>query len=272
MIEPLAIAAAILLAATLLCAWLWLRARRRVSRAEDEIDDALNRLRRADQAKETFFDLVTHELRSPLSAILGYHELLQDGAYGELPGSADEPLGRIGRSGRHLLHLIDGVVELSRIRAGTVRPDLSDVNLGVVFTAVADAFTASARERRLEPHVHMPDSLPTLRSDQERIVRALDLLLTSAVKYPAASRIELHISADEDQATVRVAETEIRIPDDVDDPALRLGIRLAVAAAIARVLGGSLELENEEGGVIRALSFRFPDLSSDPAAEPPADL
>lgn len=265
---PFLVMAAALLLATLLFAGLWLRDHRRAARAREEAERYRQRLERAEDAKETFFDLVTHELRSPLSAILGYHELLQDGAYGSLPDAAAEPVGRIGRSARHLLHLIDGVVELSRIRSGTVRPDLSDVDLGVVFDSVADAFRATARERKLEPRVRMPDSLPTIRSDPDRIVRALDLLVTSAVKHPAGSVITLHMAADDGGASVRLTGTEIEISDH-DDPALRLGIRLAVADAIARVLGGALELEQDDQGVVRALSFRVRDLSSPPPDPPP---
>lgn len=269
MIPLLAIAATVLLAATLLFAGLWLRNRRRAARAEAEAVTARQRVERAEDAKEKFFDLVTHELRSPLSAILGYHELLQDGAYGALPDAAAEPLGRIGRSGRHLLHLIDGVVELSRIRSGTVRAELGDVNLSVVFAAIADAFRVTAHERTIEPRVHMPDSLPTIRSDQNRIVRALDLVVTSAVKHPTGSEITLSMTTDAHGASVRVTGTEIPISANVDDPALRLGLRLAVADAIAGVLGGTLDLETDDDGVISALAFRIPDLSSPPLSHPP---
>lgn len=251
-------------AAALIGAILWLRARRRVARLESENARLREDLERARSGRETFFDLVTHELRSPLSAILGYQELLEDSAYGVLPDHAAEPMVRIGRSARHLLHLIDGVVELSRIRSGTVRLDLDDVNLGVLFAAVVEAFRVTARERRIEARVHVDPALPTIRSDQERLLRALDLLTTSALKHPDGDVMDLHITADPTGATVRIRGTELEFPDNVDDLVLRVGIRLAVVDGIARSLGGGLEFQADDDGIVRALSFHIRDLATGP--------
>lgn len=254
-------------ALALLFAGVWIRGRRRTARIAEENAALRRQLEAATSARESFFDLVTHELRSPLAAILGYQELLKDGAFGALPDAATQPVERIGRSGHHLLHLIDGVVELSQIRSGTVRPDVGDVNLGVLFTTVAEAFRTAAKERRLEPTVRMPDSLPTLRSDQDRLLRALDLLITSAVKHPGGNALELTITLDDDGATVRVAGTAIHPTSTSHDLALRVGIRLAVAAGIAGVVGGSLSFDADGAGVIRSLSFRIPDLAQRPSPD-----
>ena len=278
-------ATAVLGLAALVLAALWLRARRTAraarrearirSREAGELHDHVETLQRrveqigtrlaeSDEARESFFDLTTHELRSPLSAILGYQELLQDGAYGDLGDGADDAIVRIGRSARHLLHLIDGVVELSRIRAGTVSPDAGPVDLGVLLTAVADAFRNSARDRRLEPTVDIPQTLPTIRSDQERLVRALDLFVTSAVKHPAETQIRLEVTASHHTIAVRIGETDIDVRHDADDLSLRVGIRLAVAQGIADILGGSLEMDEDDAGVVRSLTFRIRPLP-DPA-------
>lgn len=254
------------LAAALIAAGLWIRVRRRIARLEEQNTALRQQLETANAARESFFDLVTHELRSPLSAILGYQELLGDGAYGDLPERAAEPVVRIGRSARHLLHLIEGVVELSQIRSGTVRPDIEDVDLGVLFTALADGFRTAATERRVEPTVRIPDSLPTIRSDQDRLVRALDLAITSAVKHPGDSSITLDITLDDHGVIVRISGTAL-FPMDSDDLAHRVGIRLAVAHGIAAVLGGSLTFETDPEGVIRALTFRIPDLAHRPTPD-----
>ena len=255
----MAIVAFLAVVLALLFAGLWLRRGRRVRELERERGELREALSDAGEARETFFALVTHELRSPLSAILGYQELLADGAYGEFGDELTEPVDRIGRSARHLLHLIDGVVELSRLRTGTVRLDVQPVNLDVVMASVADSFRTYARERGVRPHVSVADRLPTVRSDQDRLLRALDLLLTSAVKHPAGEEISLRVSRDDGGATAEIGETEIEIRERSDDPALRLGIRLAVAEGIARALGGGLELEVDEDGPIRRLAFRIRD-------------
>lgn len=249
------------LAAAAVFGALWLRGRKRAARLEVENERLRHQLERAANARENFFDLVTHELLSPLSAVLGYQELLEEGSYGRLPEPAAESITRVGRSARHLLHLINGVIELSRMRSGAVHPEPGTVDLAALFESVANDFRTAARERRIDPTVHLDRSLPTIRSDQDRLVRAMDLLVTSAVKYPADSELTFDVTADGEGVTVRVAGVGITVPDDASDLAQRVGIRLAVAEATARVLGGSLEFEADDHAVIRALSFHIPALA-----------
>jgi signal transduction histidine kinase len=255
------------LAAAVVTTALWLRSRSRVHDLERRLEDTRERLEASRAARNTFFDLVTHELRSPLTAILGYQELLRDGAYGSFDDGAMEAIERIGRSARHLLHLIDGLVELSRLRSGGLRPSPGPVNLGAVVPPVVDAFRSHLRERGLEPHVHAPDHLPTLRSDQDRLVRILDLVITSAVRHPANDALTLDIETDHGLA-VRVHELAAPVRDESDDPAIRLGIRLAVASGLARLLGGRLVLDPPDGPVIRRIALHLPDMGPTLGDEP----
>lgn len=246
---------------------LWIRARSQVAHMRTVHARLTRELEQATEARETFFDLATHELRSPLSAILGYQELLEDGMYGSLDEQATDVVARLGRSSQHLLHLIDGVVELSRLRSGTVQPDIDSVNLSIVLASVADSFRTQAVERGLEPRVRVTPSLHTIRSDQDRLVRALDLLMTSAVKNPEGQWIGLDVTRDASGATVRLTGTRMVVLHQVDDLAFRLGLRVAVADGIARVLGGSLDLETDAEGTVHALSFRIRDLGQRPASD-----
>lgn len=239
----------------------WRGERRRARELAERLDAAERRVAEAARAREAFFDLATHELRSPLSAILGYQELLQDGAYGCLQEGAEEPVERIGRSARHLLHLIEGVVELARLRAGEVSPDLGTVHLGVLLSSVAEAFSRQASERGLEPTVRTGGPFPDIRSDQDRLVGALDLLVTSAVKHPADGAMTLELDALDDGAVLTIHGAGIKVRDDAEDPAVRYGIRLAVALGIARLLGGELRLEPRGAPVIERLVFTIRDVS-----------
>lgn len=260
--NPAILLLAALLAIAIALAW---RELRRARHAEVALRAARDRADRAVQAREAFFDLATHELRSPLAAILGYQELLQDGAYGPLDPRAAEPVERIGHSAHHLLNLIDGVVELSRLRSGSVRPDLQPVNLHVVISGVAEAFRTHARDRSLEPEVHLHGAFPTILSDPDRLLRALDLLVTSAVKHPADKRLRFHASSSGDDLEIRIEGTALELQEH-EDPPLRMGIRLAVAAGLADLLGGGLQLETtDDGRVVRALRFRIRDLAGRPA-------
>ena len=221
------------------------------------------RANRAEHARDAFFDLATHELRSPLAAILGYQELLQDGAYGEMEAAAAEPVVRIGRSARHLLHLIDGVVELSRLRAGSLHPDIEPVNTAVLMSGVAEAFRTQARDRSLDPHIELQPDLPVIRSDPDRLLRALDLLVASAIKHPQGREMHLEARSAGHDLEVRIHPTDLTFRDDDEDPELRLGIRLAVATRVAELLGGGLDLDNADGGgTITGIRFRVRDLDT----------
>jgi signal transduction histidine kinase len=236
---------------------LWLIERRRRGRVERDLRTVRDQAAAADRDRDAFFDLATHELRSPLAAILGYQELLGEGAYGDLPESCVDPIQRVGRSARHLMHLIDGVVELGRLRAGTVQPELETVHLQPIVDELAGTFRHHARERGLEPHVQVPDEAEPMVSDDRRLTGALDLLVTSAVKHPAGSELHLRIERDDDGLLIDLRPTAIQIRS-ADDPAAGLGIRLAVVDMTARLLGGRLHLDTEDE-VVRAVTLRLPD-------------
>ncbi|MBW3554040.1 MAG: HAMP domain-containing histidine kinase [Gemmatimonadetes bacterium] len=256
---PLAAILALGLLAAVAVAVLSGRAARRL---RGRLQEAERRADQAVRARDGFFDLATHELRSPLAAILGYQELLQDGAYGDLGSDTGEPITRIGRSARHLLHLIDGVVELSRLRAGGVVPDIEPVNTAVLMSGIADAFRSQTRDRGIEPRVDIPRGLPTIGSDPDRLLRALDLFLASAIKHPDGGSMSLDVRSDGVKLQLRIHPTDISVPDQPDDPELRLGIRLAVAGRVAELLGGGLDLETDDDGVVRALRLHVRDLLS----------
>ncbi len=229
--------------------------RRRARNQRRELEEARRRLERARAARESFFDLTTHELRSPLSAILGYQELLRDGAYGELGPEGRDAADRLGRAARHLLHLIDGVIELSRMHAGDVALDLEDVDLGVVLSSTTEAFRAHASERGITPTVEMPEQLPVIRTDPDRLLRALDLTVTSAVRHPAGSAMTLRVDVGDDALAVALEPTDFAVDAATEDPAVRVGLRLAVVGRIAALLGGDLALEID-GDRARTIGFR----------------
>jgi signal transduction histidine kinase len=242
----LALVAFLVVTAALL-AVLWWRQR---ARAHSLADEAARERRRADEAVhagDAFFGLVSHEFRSPIAAIIGYQELLRDCAYGDIGDAALDPLDRIGRSANLLLHLVDGSLDLARAQAGELSPDLQETDLRGLLEEVAEEFRQHCAERKLRHTVHLDTDLPTIRSDPERITRALHLLIVSAVKNPSGERLELQATREADGATVRIRGTRIPISDEAIDPALRAGIRIAIAAAVAELLHGSLRLVPADG-------------------------
>ena len=241
-----------------LAAGLW--ARRRARQQRRQLDETRRRLEDARAARRAFLDLTTHELRTPLSAILGYQELLHDGAYGELGEDGRDAVRRLGQAARHLLHLIDGVMELSEMRTGDVPLEVQPLETGLVLGPAADAFRSQAEDRGLGAEVRMPEPLPTLRTDRERLGRALDLVITSAVRHPADQALTLTVQARAEELTVSLEPLRLDLGPG-DDPALRLGIRLAVARGIAELLGGGLDLAIEDGHA-RRIALRIRDLGA----------
>jgi signal transduction histidine kinase len=237
----------------------WWRQRNRARRLDAQLRQQRQRTDEAAHAGDAFFGLVSHEFRSPIAAIIGYQELLRDKAYGDIGDAALEPLDRIGRSATLLLHLIDGSLDLARIQAGDLSPDLQETDLETVLAGVAREFRDHCLERSLRHAVHMEDALPTIWSDPERIARALHLLVVSAVKNPSGEQLELRVSRERDGATVRIRGTRIPIRTESLDPALRTGIRLAIASALAELLGGSLHLEPADDTHTGESIFRIRD-------------
>ena len=229
------------------------RERRRAERAEAE---ARRRREDARRARQAFFDRATHELRSPLAAIIGYQELLVDGAYGELDPAAEDATARIGRAARHLLNLIDGVMEL-----GGEGPEQEDVEgdtveLEPLVAEWAAVLRDHAADRGLRAAVDVAD-LPAMHTDRDRLARLLDLVITAAARRPAAETIAMDAAFDQDRLVLRLGPTGIpaaSTPDTAGAPSLRL----MLAHRLARQLGG--ELTAEPGADGTALVVRIPPL------------
>src|SRR5262249_29855019 len=115
----------------------------------DEIREKSRQLAEASQHKSQFLANMSHELRTPLNAILGYTELILDSVYGEMPEKARSVLDRIQRNGRHLLGLINDVLDLSKIEAGQLTLALADYSLKTVVETVYTAVEQLAKEKKL---------------------------------------------------------------------------------------------------------------------------
>ena len=114
-----------------------------------EIEQKSRELEVASRHKSQFLANMSHELRTPLNAILGYTELIVDRIYGEVPEKISEVLERVQKSGRHLLGLINDVLDLSKIEAGQLTLGVSDYSFGDVVQAVASAVESLAAEKKL---------------------------------------------------------------------------------------------------------------------------
>jgi signal transduction histidine kinase len=227
-----------------------------------ELQEANRRLEGASQHKSQFLANMSHELRTPLNVILGYAELILDRIYGEVPEKIDEILLRVQQSGRHLLGLINDVLDLSKIEAGELRLSLNDYSMAEVVKTVVTAVEALAAEKRLMLTVSVDPDLPTGRGDERRITQVLLNLVGNAIKFTEAGEVSIAVRASDGEFAVSVSDAGTGIaPADqerifeefqqIDSSSTRskggTGLGLSIAKRIVDLHGGRMWVESALG-------------------------
>src|SRR3989449_5868370 len=125
----------------------------------------------ANEHKSQFFANMSHELRTPLNAVVGYTELIVDGLYGEIPDKAKEVLDRVQINGKHLLGLINDVLDLSKIEAGQLKLSLEDYSMRSVVDSVVATTGSLAHAKGLNIKASVADDLPVGHGDERRLTQ-----------------------------------------------------------------------------------------------------
>jgi PAS domain S-box-containing protein len=234
-----------------------------------ERSEELDRLRtvadEANRAKSVFLTMMSHELRTPLNAIGGYVQLLEMGIHGPITEAQAEALGRITRGQRHLLRLINDVLNLARIESGRVEYDIKRCVLSDVVDAVLPLVEPQLLARKLRHEVHVAPGLAA-HADRDKLQQILLNLLSNASKFTGAgglvSIVALGDEARPDRVCMRVTDTGTGIPADrlhhlfepfvqVDDSHARrsegTGLGLAISRDLARGMGGDITVASEAG-------------------------
>jgi len=236
-----------------------------------EIEDKSRQLEAASQHKSQFLANMSHELRTPLNAILGYNELMQDGLYGELPPKTKEVLSRMEKNGKHLLGLINDVLDLSKIEAGQLVLSLENYSMKDVVQTVVSATESLAAAKQLPLQVAISDGMPSGRGDERRLTQVLLNLVGNAIKFTdkGAIRIAATATATDGVFAVEVADTGPGIPESergrifeefhqVDSSNTKkkggTGLGLAIAKRIIELHRGRIWVESEVG---RGSTFHF---------------
>jgi len=227
-----------------------------------EIEEKGRQLETASKHKSQFLANMSHELRTPLNAILGYTELILDNIYGEVGEKVREVLGRLEKSGRHLLALINDVLDLSKIEAGQLTLALSEYSMSDVVQTVVTAVEALAAEKRLALKVTVAPDLPLGRGDERRIGQVLLNLVGNAIKFTELGQVRVEVSATDGAFRVAVADTGPGIaPEDqekifeefqqVDSSSTRkkggTGLGLSIAKRIVEMHGGRIWVDSSPG-------------------------
>jgi signal transduction histidine kinase len=228
----------------------------------DEIQEKSRQLAEASQHKSQFLANMSHELRTPLNAILGYTELILDNIYGNTPDKMREVLERIERNGRHLLGLINDVLDLSKIEAGQLVLALGDYSLKNVVQTVFSTVEALAKEKNLAFKVEMPPDMPNGHGDERRLIQVPLNLVGNAIKFTDEGEIVIKASNANGSFEVAVRDTGPGISErdqaklfqqfqQADNSITRkkggTGLGLAISKRIIEMHGGRIWVESRAG-------------------------
>jgi len=172
-----------------------------------EIEDKGREIEIANKHKSEFLANMSHELRTPLNAILGYTELIIDNIYGDVPEKIQEVLERVEKNGRHLLNLINDVLDLSKIEAGRLTLSLNEYSMQDIIQTVFTSVEALAAEKNLNLKVKIPGILETGKGDEQRIAQVILNLLGNAIKFTEQGEVDVAATVSNESFLVSVTDT-----------------------------------------------------------------
>jgi signal transduction histidine kinase len=227
-----------------------------------EVEQKGRELAIASEHKSQFLANMSHELRTPLNAVLGYAELMADGLYGEVPAKAVEVLERIQHNGKHLLGLINDVLDISKIEAGQLNLALDDYSVENMVHSVASATESLAKSKGIELRTEVPAGLPLGKGDERRLTQVLLNLVSNAIKFTDKGSVNICVKVVDDTFNIAVNDTGPGIaPADhekifgefqqVDNSSTRkkggTGLGLSISRKLVSLHGGRIDLDSVVG-------------------------
>jgi signal transduction histidine kinase len=227
-----------------------------------EIAEKGAQLEAASRHKSDFLASMSHELRTPLNAILGFNEMILGQIYGEVPADMQVPLTDIQTSGKHLLRLINNVLDLAKIEAGRMELALADYSVHDTVESVRATLRPLAADKGLELVATVPTDIPLGYGDPGRITQCLMNLAGNSLKFTKAGKVEISVDHKDGLLRYRVADTGIGIaPDKLDSVFLEFkqsdatiaseyggtGLGLSISKKFVEMHGGRIWVESELG-------------------------
>jgi len=242
-----------------------------------EIETKSRELETASRHKSEFLANMSHELRTPLNAIIGFSEVLSERLFGDMNDKQAEYVQDISESGRHLLALINDILDLSKIEAGRMELEPSDFDLGKLVAQTLTLLRERAERRGIALDSTVSPGTATVNGDERKVKQVLLNLLTNALKFtPEGGSIHVAATGYEDRVEVSVRDTGVGIaPEDheavfeefrqVGASAARIegtGLGLAISRRFIELHGGRLWLE-ESSTAGSTFAFALPLAPSD---------
>jgi signal transduction histidine kinase len=226
------------------------------------LDLARREAENANRIKSAFLAGMSHELRTPLHAIIGFSEALKERLFGALNPKQAEYVEDIHASGRHLLMLINDLLDISKIEAGHMELELTRFDVAGALTQALAFFKERAARRRLALTLSVDPALDTLVADERKFKEIMLNLLSNAVKYtPDGGRVEVRATPGDGVVTIAVTDTGVGIPPeehaaifeefhqvkrrDREDHREGTGLGLALTKRFVELHGGRIWVDSE---------------------------
>jgi PAS domain S-box-containing protein len=250
--------------------------RKRAARA---LEEAKERAEAADRLKSAFLATMSHELRTPLNSIIGFTGILLQGLAGPLNDEQQKQLTMVQTSARHLLDLINDVLDISKIEAGELRVNEAPLNLRELVSETVASASPLAEKKGLAVRIDIDPRVGVLHSDRRRVGQILMNLLSNAIKFTASGEVRVDCRLDGNWAVVSVADTGIGIGkgdlaklfvpfQQVESGLTRnydgTGLGLSISKRLVTMLGGDIAVESEPGRG-STFTFRLPVRGGRPA-------
>jgi len=239
------------------------KARRNLAEVNTLLEQQLDQEQEGNRAKSSFLAQMSHELRTPLNGILGTCEALKEEVYGPLVAGQREALDVISGAGHHQLELVNDLLDLSKIEAGSFEPTRAPLSLVALCTDVAQIMRAKAKQAQVRLSLSLDGEIDEVVSDERRVRQVLLNLLGNALKFTQeGGRIGLELAQVDDEVALSVWDTGIGIPaheidrmfeafTQLDSELSRRhagsGLGLNLSAKLAVALGGRIGVESTVG-------------------------
>jgi signal transduction histidine kinase len=245
----------------------------RMAEQSHHIEQARELAEQANRAKTSFLMNMSHELRTPLNAIIGYSEMLEEDLVGTAAAQHREDVGKIRSAGRHLLGLIDDILDVSRIEAGKVVLQVEPFDVAELIDEVVSAAQALMLKNANRLSVVAEPALGIMSSDRKRLRQVLMHMLSNSAKFTVRGTVtlsvrQLTIAGEEHLLEFEVVDTGIGIEaakmDTLFQPFVQVdatttrkysgsGLGLAISRRLCQLMGGDIQVRSEPG---QATSFK----------------
>jgi signal transduction histidine kinase len=231
------------------------------ARLYEELSASNAQLMQASRLKSQFLASMSHELRTPLNSIIGFSKVLLNRLDGDLTERQEVYIRSVHNSGTHLLQLINGILDFSRIEAGKLEMVSEELDLHELIDECIESSMPLARGKQLKLEKNVPLELPRLTADRTKVKQILLNLLSNAIKFTAQGRVLIGVVAEGNAMRISVADTGIGIrPEDLtrlfepfqqlDNPVARgaggTGLGLAISKKFVELHGGRIWAESRE--------------------------